>query len=225
MSELEQTSNLLRLFRPEELLGDRPYLLIERQILFFDEETGSYVITQVSDEEEYTATDYQLLPEGAPFELIQQKLIYMASPEEIHQKIASNLHLEIGYFVKQNKLGEVRFAPLDVHFDSENVFQPDLLFISVKRQSIIKRWIMGAPDFVVEITSGSTEKYDRNQKMEVYGKHRVVEYWIVRPVDEKIEVYHNEEQSMKLVQEAGKSDTIVSKAIEGFSLHLKRVFE
>ena len=114
---------------------------------------------------------------------------------------------------------------MDVHFDTGNVFQPDLLFVSIKRKSIIQRWIMGAPDFVVEITSGSTENHDRQQKMQTYGQHNVVEYWIARPAEETIEVYHNHDQTMQLVQEATKQDSITSKAIEGLVLELAKVFD
>ena len=80
---------------------------------------------------------------------------------------------------------------------------------------------MGAPDFVVEILSKSTEKRDRNQKMQTYGQYEVIEYWIVNLSAENIEVYHNKNKEMQLVQTAEKNNTIVSKAIDGKSFAYK----
>ena len=225
MNEIQTQSKLFTRFSPEKLLRGRLFLVIEGQLLFYSEKHQEYILTRISDEEEYTADHIKQLPEGAPYELIHGKLIYMASPERIHQEIASNLNLEIGSFVKTQKLGKVYLAPMDVHFDEKNVYQPDLLFVSVKRQSIMKRWIMGAPDFIVEITSGSTEDRDKTVKMETYGKYNVLEYWIVYPGREIIEVYHNKNKQMHLAQEATKSDTITSKAIEGLQVLVQNIFE
>ena len=37
----------------------------------------------------------------------------------------------------------------------------------------------GIPRFVMEVISNATESYDRNEKMEIYCKVGVSEYWIV----------------------------------------------
>jgi len=209
----------------EKLLGCQLWLYINGQLLFFDNETQQYVITQISNDHNYTAADYMLLPEGAPFQLINSKLIYMAAPSLKHQRISRKLMLNLGYFLEMNKIGEIFYAPLDVHFDDENVFQPDILFVSIARASIIQRWIYGAPDFIVEITSKSTEQRDRNEKMKIYGKYNVIEYWLVQPETEIVEVFHNQNHQMQLAQVATRTDTIHSKAIAGFTLSLEKIFE
>lgn len=38
---------------------------------------------------------------------------------------------------------------------------------------------MDAPRFVMEVLSPTTEKYDRNEKMELYRQQEIEEYWIV----------------------------------------------
>ena len=224
MDGIQTKSKLLTRFTPEKLLRGRLFLFIEGQLLFYSDENQEYVLTQISEEAEYTAEHIRQLPEGAPFELINGKLVYMASPETIHQKVSSRLQWQLSNYIFENNKGELLTAPIDVHFDDKNVYQPDLLFVSVKRQSIIKRWIMGAPDFIVEIISGSTEARDRTIKMETYGKQNVIEYWIVHPAKEKIEVYHNTDKQMHLVQEATKEDTIISKAIAGLQLEVRKIF-
>ena len=45
------------------------------------------------------------------------------------------------------------------------------------------------PRFVMEVVSKSTEKYDRGEKMEIYRKMEIDEYWIVDWSSRKVEIY------------------------------------
>ena len=47
----------------------------------------------------------------------------------------------------------------------------------------------GVPRFVMEVISKATESYDRNEKMELYRKVGVSEYWIVDWVNKTVEIY------------------------------------
>lgn len=205
------------------LLNGAPFLNIKGQLLYKKGE--EYVITNIQPDVDYTLKDYMELPENAPYQLINCKLVYMPSPFDIHQKILSNLHFEIKLHLRENNLGVVRFAPLDVHFDQNNVYQPDLLFVSIKRSSIIQKWIMGAPDFVVEILSVGTAKVDREEKKAVYGKYNVLEYWLIDPNKQEVAVYHNKDSEMELQQTANSGDRITSIAITGLEIEVKQLFE
>jgi Uma2 family endonuclease len=221
---LTATQFLITIKDGDKILRDRPFVIIDQQILFYREELKEVVFTQITDKQDYTEDDYKQLPENAPYQLINGKLIYMAAPTFNHQEISHNIILEIGQYVKNQKLGKVVAAPIDVHFDKENIFQPDILFVSIARASIIQKNIYGAPDFIVEISSPGTEKIDRNRKMKIYGKYDVIEYWIVSPEEEQIEVYHNKKHKMELVQTASRNDKIISKAIQGLELEVEKVF-
>lgn len=71
---------------------------------------------------------------------------------------------------------------MDVYFTEQNIYQPDILFISNERQHIIEDGkIDGAPDLIIEVLSKGTEKLDRITKKAVYEKCGVLEYWIVDP--------------------------------------------
>ena len=211
--------------KPDQLLEGKLFYPLDGQILFWHEEWQDYVITVISEFYDYTAGDYKQLPEGAPYQLIHGKLVFMPSPFTIHQRISRKLTFEFEHFLREYPKGEIFTAPIDVHFDEHNVFQPDMLFVSIKRSNIIQKWIMGAPDFIVEIASVSTEHVDRTKKMETYGKYNVLEYWIINPNDEEVEVYHNHNKEMQHQQTATKDDTILSKAIEGLKLPVKKIFE
>jgi Uma2 family endonuclease len=148
----------------------------------------------------------------------------MASPTPEHQEISGNLFLILAAYIKQKKLGKVYFAPLDTRFDNYNVFQPDLLFISNERKSIIQKRIEGAPDLVVEILS-SKPKIDLVKKKAVYGKHGVSEYWVINPKERSLKVFVNEDGKMAEKQTVVKTGNFESKTLKGFSLVVESLFE
>ena len=48
---------------------------------------------------------------------------------------------------------------------------------------------LGVPRFIMEVLSDSTEQYDRTEKMELYKKVEVSEYWIVDWRKKQVEIY------------------------------------
>ncbi len=208
----------------KKLLNGRDYLIIQGQMIF--EKDGEVFITTIDNKrDDFTVEDYMALPEGAPFELINGKLVYMPSPFNAHQQVSMSLSFHISLYVRKNKIGVVRAAPFDVHFDENNIYQPDLLFISNERKAILQDWVKGAPDFIVEIISFGTKSRDKGEKMKTYGQHGVREYWLIDPDKKTVEVFHNEEGKMVSKQKLETEGTIESLAIEGFSIQLSEVFE
>jgi len=51
------------------------------------------------------------------------------------------------------------------------------------------RGCKGAPDLIVEILSPATTEKDMKDKLYLYEKHSVKEYWIVHPVDKYVMVF------------------------------------
>ena len=51
-------------------------------------------------------------------------------------------------------------------------------------------YFLYVPRFVMEVLSPSTEKYDRNEKMELYREQEIDEYWIVDWVEKRVEIYN-----------------------------------
>ncbi len=49
--------------------------------------------------------------------------------------------------------------------------------------------LTGIPRFVMEVLSDATESYDRNEKMDIYRKVGVSEYWIVDWRKKQVEIY------------------------------------
>jgi Uma2 family endonuclease len=213
----------------ETLLGARKYILIREetlyQLLYYDEEKEGFYRIIISKDKKYTATDYMNLPEGSPFQLIEGELVYMRTPSPKHQKISMILSAEIFNYIKNKELGEVYCDPLSVKFDDDNVVEPDILFVSIKKQAIItEKGIEGTPEFVIEILSKGNVKNDRERKMKMYGNFGVDEYWIINPKLETVEVYYNRLSIMIKQQTARHGDTIKSRVIQGFELEVSRIF-
>jgi len=173
----------------------------------------------------YTLEDYFKLPQGAPYQLIGGKLIMNPSPIPYHQEISRKLSQKIGSFIERNHLGTLYYAPLDVVFGEKEVYQPDIIFISNENANIIgAKNIQGPPDAVIEILSPETAYYDLREKLRVFEKCGVKEYWIVDPGLKKIDIYENQENKFKIFSEAEGEGTVSSKVLEGLSISLIEIF-
>ena len=88
-------------------------------------------------------------------------------------------------------LGVVAVAPLDVILDAGRslIVQPDILFVSKERTSIIRDQVWGAPDLVVEVLSPGTAAHDRTDKLGWYRQYGVRECWLVDPAASRITVF------------------------------------
>ena len=169
---------------------------------------------------------YKILPEGAPYQLIEGELIMTPAPNPGHQMISGNLFKKFSSFVDERKLGILLYSPIDVYLDDENAFQPDIVFISKERQEIIKKdGIYGAPDLVVEVLSPSTAHYDLKEKFRVYERSGVREYWIVEPEMNSVEIYSNEKEHFSLIARAEGEGKVESVLLKGFKLTLEEVFK
>ena len=89
------------------------------------------------------------------YELFNGVIMKRAAPSLIHQEVSGNLFADIKIFLRQNPMGRVYSAPVDVEFDKYNAFQPDLAFVTNERSFLFEDgdYIKGAPDLIVEIIS------------------------------------------------------------------------
>ena len=98
--------------------------------------------------------------------------------------------------------------------------QPDLLFISRAREhTLTEENVRGAPDLVIEILSPSTADRDLGYKHELYGRHGVLEYWIVDPMGETIAVHRQRDGQARAGRDPRAPDALRSRVLE--ALHLK----
>ncbi|HEY3117739.1 MAG TPA: Uma2 family endonuclease [Chloroflexota bacterium] len=153
----------------------------------------------------FRADDIWDTPEdGNRYEVIDGELFVSPPPLEPHQRGLGALFGLIWNHVRERQLGRVYQAPLGVVLDKENGIQPDLVYISDKRQGIIvERGIEGAPDLVVEVLSRNTQARDRGVKMRRYAAAGIPHYWILDPRARALEEYRLSQQGYDLVDTYG----------------------
>ncbi len=170
--------------------------------------------------------DYQNLPEdGNRYELINGELIMVAAPLTIHQIVSANIFFELQTYAKKTKSGIVLTSPIDVVLSEHNILQPDIIFITNERKSIItEKNIQGAPDLVIEILSPSSFYYDWFDKKELYEQHGVMEYWIVDPLRYWVETYQRKKNKFEKFQRRDKTGNLISSVLSDFSITLEKMF-
>ena len=178
-----------------------------------------------AEKKKYTVKDYEQLPEGSLYQLIDGDLIMTPAPNPYHQRISIRLSIQLNDFIVKNGLGEILVSPIDVNFSETETFQPDIIFVAKGREGIIgEQKIEGAPDLVIEILSPATAYYDLKSKKKTYEAYDVKEYWIVDPVEKNIEVYENIGKEFKLFLNVSGKDKVKSKLLAGLEISLNEIF-
>ena len=142
-------------------------------------------------EKTYTIEDIYNLPEGTRAELIDGQIYYMAPPSRMHQEISMFLSYSITDYIKQKHGScKVYAAPFAVFLNKDdiNYVEPDLSVIC-DPSKLDDKGCHGAPDWIIEITSPSTQSMDYGIKLFKYRTAGVREYWIVNPVKKIVSVF------------------------------------
>ena len=128
-----------------------------------------------------TTAEYFQTPETVlPRELAHGVLRVADSPTTAHQRVVRDLLLVLAPFVRQQQLGEVLCAPMDVvlDYDADLVVQPDLLFISGGRAHIVADRVHGPPDLVVEVLSPHPRLGVLDERIGWFARYGVREVWL-----------------------------------------------
>jgi len=117
-------------------------------------------------EKKVTLEEYMQMPIGAPFQYINGCLIDWPSRTPVHQFVLGHICTIIANYGNEteNKGGFV-IGPIEVVLDTQSSFQPDFAYVAASRAKIVKDYIYGAPDLVVEVLWEKNAYYDlRPQK-------------------------------------------------------------
>ncbi|WP_276355533.1 Uma2 family endonuclease [Cohnella caldifontis] len=148
---------------------------------------------------------------------------FLSSPIFVHQKILTNLHL--AFHGACSLEGEIILAPMDVHFDEENIVQPDLIFVAASNLGIIRDgYVFGVPDLLVEILSDSTGSRDKTLKKSLYERAGVKEYWLVDPIYRTVDQFVLEDGRYRLAATLAEPDFLESPTIPCLSVDLVAIF-
>ena len=126
------------------------------------------------------------------YEIINgEKILYSSGTIE-ENLVTGNLLMLFAMHVKNKRLGFI-FPHLVTELPDGNIVIPDIIFFDKTQEKIgVKNphnRFRGVPDMVAEIFSRSTMRRDISVKKDIYERNGIMEYWIINPWSETIEVY------------------------------------
>ncbi len=189
-------------------------------------------LPKLKQDDVFTYGLYKNWPEDERWEIINGVPYNMSpGPRRIHQKISGALFNKIYNFLDKHDC-EVYDAPFDVrlpdHDEADDevltVVQPDIVVICDEKK-LDDAGCRGAPGFIIEILSPSTASKDQIEKVDLYEKHGVKEYWIVHPTDKILMVRLLDETKKYQVPLIYDSEKVVEvNSLPGLKINLKEVF-
>ena len=173
-----------------------------------------------------TYSEYSLLPEDGPrYEIIGGAGVLTPAPGIRHQIVVENIHYLLSRYVRENNLGRIHAAPVDVALSETDVVQPDLLYIQHSRLGLVKaRGIFGVPDLVVEVLSPSNIKWDLARKLDLYTRYGVREYWTADPDNRTVDLWVSVGSPLDTRQVISAGGTVKSMVLPGLGLPLAEIF-
>jgi len=149
------------------------------------EENDSYQYFEwLTGKRDFTWNNYVKWGEDVRVELYDGLVYMMASPDEWHQEVLLDISTQLRLFLKGKKCRPY-IAPFDVRLFPEEdgsdkiVLQPDVFVVCDEAKTFGRKYCKGAPDFVIEVMSESSEGKDLYDKKRWYEKAGVKEYWVV----------------------------------------------
>ena len=176
-----------------------------------------------------TIADWDAMPyrDGNRYEIIEGELFVSCSPGLTHERVLTKLILLIGNFLETSPVGEA-VANVGVILSNVSGVIPDLLvFLNEQRDTIITNdRLTGPPALVVEILSPGPANIgrDRVNKLHLYDKHGVPEYWIVDPKNMTLERYVRQGSSLALLETLENDDIVSITTLPGFSCKVSEIF-
>jgi Uma2 family endonuclease len=173
----------------------------------------------------FTAADYRSMPEdGKRYQLIEGEIIVAPAPNTYHQHVQRNLLRVLDTYLLQHPIGTVLGAPCDVYLDDQNVFQPDVLYVTREHATRIQHdGIHGAPDLVIEILSASTAGLDRRKRGH-FAAGGTVEFWQIDPALRQLQRFVFAENTAKPIALIDEPETFSSPLFPDLVLATQDIF-
>ncbi|MGH9843918.1 MAG: Uma2 family endonuclease [Blastocatellia bacterium] len=181
-------------------------------------------------EEHWTSQDLDRFPDnGNRYEIIGGELFVSKQPHYHHQYTCGQIHYFLQGWSLQTELGQAVFAPGLIFADDDDV-APDVIWISYQRRAVALAKdgkLHLSPEIAVEVLSpGSVnQRRDRKEKLALYSRRGVQEYWIVDWMIREVEVYRRKRKQLKLVETLHQKDNLQSPLLPGFSCSVRDLFD
>lgn len=168
------------------------------------------------------------LDEDKKAEFINGEIILHSPVKKSHWEASGHLSVLLNAYVCIHKLGIIAVEKALVSL-TRNDYEPDLSFFNNETSAAFHadQMVFPAPDFIVEILSKSTAKYDKGVKHKDYAAHGIQEYWIVDPDQQTVEQFLliGDARSYMPARLYRNTDNIQSRVITGFEIPVAAIFE
>ena len=159
-------------------------------------------------------------PDGM-YELIHGEIVEKMVTEE-HGLIAANIVIEIGNYLKRNRIGrvvvETRYRPAG---DALNDRLPDVSFRRTDSDPVRRGPVTGMPDLAVEIKSPDDSNRQMRETAAYYLANGCKMVWVVYPEQRMVEVYQPDADIQILLEK----DTVDGgEVLPGFQMPVAEMF-
>ena len=155
-------------------------------------------------------------------ELIKGELLTMPPVKHLHGRVAANLTLILGLYVRATHLGVVYSeSGYKLESDPDTVLGPDISFLSKERVDQAEDgYYEEPPDLAVEVLSPGDRKAYVEQKLAVYLETGARSVWLVDPRHRTVEVISSLDNRRMLHED----DELVDDTIPGFRVKVSEIF-
>lgn len=156
-------------------------------------------------------------------ELIKGELLTMPPPKFLHGRVAANLIMILGQYVKANRLGEVcAEGGYHIERDPDTVLGPDVSFVALDRTGEPEEsYYPGPPDLAIEVISPGDRRGQIERKLGLWLEAGARSIWHVNPRRRTVEVISSTGERRTLHE----NDELVDDTVPGFRVRVSEIFE
>jgi Uma2 family endonuclease len=175
-----------------------------------------------------TYEDLQALPEQVVGEIVDGELVVSPRPAAPHAICASALGGTLMPPFQFGNSGPGGWWILDepeVHF-SADVVVPDLAGWRRERmpEPPSEAFFTLTPDWICEVLSPSTNRFDRTKKLPLYARSGIPHLWLLDPLAETLDVYQLQGGYWVLLVTHGGNDVVRAIPFDALEIDLKRLW-
>ncbi len=171
-----------------------------------------------------TYADLEAVPPHLVAELLFGSLVTHPRPRPEHAAAGYGLGLELGGPFQRGRGGPGGWSFLpepELHL-GPHVVVPDLVGWRTERLAGRPRdaWIEIVPDWLCEVLSNSTERYDRIDKRRIYATYGVPHLWLLDPRVKVLEVFLRQNQDWLLTHTFIDNDAVCAPPFDAITFDL-----
>ena len=167
------------------------------------------------------------VPEGYIGEIIDGKLVMSLRPAAPHVETSSGFGVLLGGPFQFGLGGPGGWQILDeprIAFGSD-VRVPDLAGWRDERYFAPEKGPYTViPDWIAEVLSPSTEKGDREDKLQLYARHGVKHVWLIHPTAHTLEIFHTHHGECSEVKTFTEATNVRAEPFDAISLDLALIW-